>query len=135
MKEQFMIKTKSIFVFVLGFAAILSVGCATKYNNVDFLNPYYISPITAEEEGGKKIPVSIRVKQLDYISPSIESSGLGFTLAMIPIVSAIPNSDLPHLVVPILVRTFVVVSVSSPRRFIVTPTLTISSPVSVPLIT
>jgi hypothetical protein len=91
MKKYFMVKSKSIFVLVLYFTAILSIGCSTKYNPGELLKPYYVSSITKEEDGGKKIPVSIRVKSLDFTSPSAERNGSGVLLSLIPIVSAIPQ--------------------------------------------
>jgi len=92
-KKQFKIKSKSIFVLLSCFVVIISIGCTTtKYNHGELLKPYYVSSITKEEDGAKKIPVSIRFKKLDYTFPSVESGGGKAALILIPIVSAIQKN-------------------------------------------
>jgi hypothetical protein len=88
LKKRFVIKPNKILVLVLGFAAILSIGCATKYKDGELLKPFYKSSINMQEDGGKKIPVSIQVKSLDFTSPSVKTIGSGVFLSMIPIICA-----------------------------------------------
>jgi hypothetical protein len=90
MKKQFTIRPKFILIFLLGLFILLSVGCSTKYKQGEILLSYK-SVITAEETEGPKIPVSLRVKPIDFTTPNKKTHGWGNFLKFIPILCLIPT--------------------------------------------
>ena len=89
-----MIKYKVFLFFVLGFFTIMSVGCALyKYEHGNILSSYYKSVITKEETKDPKIPVSLRITQIDFTLPSVGMPIGGFILKFFPLLSLIPIPD------------------------------------------
>jgi len=67
-------------------------GCSQKYQQAGILKPYYNSVVTNSKSVENTLPVSLRIRTIDFNPPEKKTDWAIFTVKMIPIVSLIPMS-------------------------------------------